>query len=143
MDDQTVPTFDDETSFWTGRDFKESPDHPWETYRNMAREFDSALLAAQWRQRMFAWHLLEEVLSAFSLDRNLESEVDKLQGETRLKLTHALFGLFVKAGKKVSDEVLRRRVEKLLAEHVAARPRGGRRKKVPVNATGNIGKPKP
>jgi hypothetical protein len=130
MDDQAEQEYEDDISFWTERNFKESPDESWETYRKMARDIDSALHDAEVRKRMLAWTLLEEVLSAFGLECDLVREADKLQGEPRFKLTEALFKLFAKAGKKTPDEVLKQRVEKLLAEHVAARPRGGRRKKV-------------
>ena len=143
MDGHAEKEFENEILFGEERDFKEAPEVSWETYRKMARDVDAALQDAEVRKRMLAWTLLEEVLSAFGLERDLVREADKLQGETRFRLTEALFKLFAKAGKKTPDDVLKQRVEKLLAEHVAARPRGGRRKKVPTNATEHTTQPRP
>ena len=78
------------------------------------------------------------MLSAFGLERDLVRDANKLQGDTRFKLTEALFKLFATSGKKTPDEVLRQRVEKLIAEHVAARPRGGRRKKLTTDAATKV-----
>lgn len=111
------------------QDSEKSADEVKREFRTMAREIESALLHATVRRSVFAMALLEEIPSLYELDSSLIGEVSKIKGEQLERLRKDLFRVFAQAGLRTPDEVLKVRIQDLLAKHVADRPKGGRKKK--------------
>jgi hypothetical protein len=97
--------------------------------RRLAKDVESALSEATLRKSVLAFRLLEEVPPLYGIEGGLLEEVIKLKGERRHRLKEGLYDLFAKVGKSTSDEVLRSRIRNLILQHLAAKPRSGRRKK--------------
>jgi hypothetical protein len=97
--------------------------------RRSINENESAFAAVKFRKTVLALCLLEEAPSLYGLDRDLREEVSKFKGERLHKLKEGLYDIFAKAGKTTSDEVLKSQIRTLILEHLAAKPRAGRRRK--------------
>jgi hypothetical protein len=107
-----------------------SAEEKWQELRKSVKESEALFQEAKVRKSIMAFCLFEEVPSLYGLDRDLREEVSKFKGERLHKLKEGLYDIFAKAGKTTSDEVLKSRIRTLILEHLAAKPRIGRRKKV-------------
>ncbi len=85
--------------------------------RGMARQIEDDRKFAEIRCSTFAVALLEESLSAFTLDREIVARIEKVRGERLHQLKQELFALFAKVAKSITEEVFEERVKALLARY--------------------------
>jgi len=85
--------------------------------REMAREIEEDRKRAEVRRSTFGMALLDESLSAFTLDEEVVLSIEKLKGERLKQLQQDLFDLFVKAAKSITEELFETRVRNLLAHY--------------------------
>lgn len=91
--------------------------------RRMAREIEDARHMAEVRRSTFGAGLLDESLSALTLDEDVVDRIEKLKGERLYQLQQELFALFAKAGKRITEQEFEKRVGDLLVRYAKPQKR--------------------